>query len=61
MLTPTGMSGGLFLSAEGDLHAGDEAPLLFPEGGPVDIVKIKIIWFFIYSILHFKQMSVWST
>lgn len=35
ILTPTGISGGRLLSVEGDLQAGDEAPLLAPDAGPV--------------------------
>lgn len=31
MLTPTGISGGLRLSVEGERQAGDDAPLLAPE------------------------------
>lgn len=34
MLTPTGISGGLRLSADGDLHAGEEAPLFSPDVCP---------------------------
>lgn len=34
ILTPTGISGGLLLSAAGDLQAGDEVPLLAPEVCP---------------------------
>lgn len=31
MLTPTGMSGGLRRSVDGDRQAGDDAPLLAPD------------------------------
>lgn len=34
IFTPTGISGGRRLSDVGDLQAGDDAPLLFPEVGP---------------------------
>lgn len=39
MLTPTGISGGLRRSVEGDRQAGDDAPLLT---GDVPIITTKL-------------------